>query len=70
MGQLKKNNEVLNVKEVARLLHLDEMTVYRLAGQGEIPAKKIGRVWRFSRKIIEDWFKEGHFSRKPKREKK
>ncbi len=47
--------EVLTVPEVARLLSLSEITVYRLAKLGKIPARKVGRCWRFSKQAIEKW---------------
>lgn len=47
--------EVLTVPEVAKLLSLSEITVYRLAKLGKIPARKVGRCWRFSRQAIEKW---------------
>ncbi|MDP3938261.1 MAG: helix-turn-helix domain-containing protein [Deltaproteobacteria bacterium] len=46
-------NNVLSVREVARYLKLNEQTVYRLAREGKLPASKIGKQWRFSRRDIE-----------------
>jgi excisionase family DNA binding protein len=50
--------EVLTVPDVARMLNLSEITVYRLAKKGKIPAKKVGRCWRFCKEAIEKWFSE------------
>lgn len=47
--------DILTVQEVARMLGLSEVTIYRLAKKGEIPARKVGRSWRFSRSAIEKW---------------
>lgn len=47
--------EVLTVPDVAKMLNLSEITVYRLAKLGKIPARKVGRCWRFSRQAIEKW---------------
>ncbi|MDI3538257.1 MAG: hypothetical protein PWQ13_280 [Bacillota bacterium] len=44
---------VLNVEEVADLLRVSTQTVYNMIKDGRIPAKKIGREWRFSRYQIE-----------------
>lgn len=46
-------NDVLSVREVAQYLKLNEQTVYRLAREGKLPASKIGKQWRFSRREIE-----------------
>jgi excisionase family DNA binding protein len=40
------------VKEVARYLQLKPETVRALARRGELPAVKIGKVWRFDRSAI------------------
>lgn len=49
MTKLAKEVELLTVDEVAQLLRVSRHTVYRLAGNGEIPGRKIGRSWRFIR---------------------
>ena len=46
---------VLTVPEVSEYLKLGESTVYRLAKDGKIPARKVGGVWRFSLKSLNDW---------------
>lgn len=46
---------VLTVREVARLLDIDEMTVYRLARTGRLPAFKVGSQWRFGREALDAW---------------
>ena len=44
--------EILKPSQVAALLQVHVKTVYRLAEQGEIPGKRIGRSWRFSKSDI------------------
>jgi excisionase family DNA binding protein len=46
-------DDVLSVREVALYLRLNVQTVYRLAREGKLPARKIGRQWRFSRREVE-----------------
>lgn len=47
--------EILTVDELAKLLHLHSMTVYRLAKQGKLPGFKVGGRWRFQRDAVEAW---------------
>jgi len=47
---------VMTVQEVAEYLKLAESTVYRLARERRLPARKVGGVWRFSRKVLDEWF--------------
>jgi excisionase family DNA binding protein len=42
----------LTVAEVAIILRLDEDTVRRSAAAGGIPARRVGRQWRFSRDAL------------------
>ena len=47
-------DEVLTAREVAELLHLPVSTVYHLAREGQLPASRLGRTWRFLRPRIEE----------------
>jgi PTS system nitrogen regulatory IIA component len=49
------DNEILTIEEVAKYLRVTERTVYDWAQKGDIPAGKIGAVWRFKRTEIENW---------------
>ncbi|MDR0685468.1 MAG: PTS sugar transporter subunit IIA [Spirochaetaceae bacterium] len=49
---------ILTIEEVAKYLRVSERTVYDWAQKGEIPAGKIGTVWRFKRESIERWVNE------------
>jgi PTS system nitrogen regulatory IIA component len=48
-------DEILTIEEVAKYLRVSERTVYDWAQKGEIPAGKIGTVWRFKKAEIEKW---------------
>ena len=50
--------EILTIEEVAKYLRVSERTVYDWAQKGEIPAGKIGTVWRFKKSEIEKWVNE------------
>lgn len=47
--------DILNVDQVAEILHLHSMTVYRLVKEGKLPGFKVGGRWRFDRHALEDW---------------
>ena len=47
--------EVLTLEQLAELLAVDEETLKELVETGEIPGRKIGPHWRFSRRAVLDW---------------
>jgi PTS system nitrogen regulatory IIA component len=49
------DGDILTIEEVAKYLRVSERTVYDWAQKGEIPAGKIGAIWRFKRIDIEQW---------------
>ena len=49
------DEEILTIDEVAKYLRVSERTVYDWAQKGEIPAGKIGTVWRFKKADLEQW---------------
>lgn len=51
-------DEILTIEEVAKYLRVSDRTVYEWAQRGEIPAGKIGTVWRFKKGEIENWVDE------------
>lgn len=51
----KMAEEILTIEEVAKYLRVSDRTVYDWAQKGEIPAGKIGTVWRFKKTEIENW---------------
>lgn len=55
MGQIPRHDsekEVLDVYGAAQLLGLSEKTVRRLAAENQLPAKRLGRQWRFLRRRL------------------
>lgn len=46
-------DEVLTAREVADLLKMPFSTNYELARRGELPARRLGRTWRFLRPRLE-----------------
>jgi excisionase family DNA binding protein len=49
------NENLLTVKELAEILRVNPMTVYRMAQNGTIPALKINSNWRFLETSIKEW---------------
>lgn len=47
--------EVLTVAHCAELLQVDDKTVLKLAEAGELPGRKLGSTWRFSRTAVLAW---------------
>ena len=47
--------DVLTTAQLAELLQTDETTVRTLARKSELPGRKIGRDWRFSRAAVLGW---------------
>lgn len=47
--------EVLTLEQLAALLELDVDAVRALVEQGDIPGRKLGEQWRFSRAAILEW---------------
>lgn len=52
------NKEMLNTKEVAGYLNINEKLVYRLIKEKKIPATRITGKWTFPRRLIEEWIIE------------
>jgi len=45
----------MTAREVANLLQMHIVTVYRLAERGQLPAFKVGKQWRFREEAIVEW---------------
>lgn len=54
-----EKKEVLNVEEVAELLDVSVWTVRDAAHKGQLPARKVGRAWRFSRQALLNYLADG-----------
>ena len=49
------SKEMLNTKEVAEYLNINEKQVYKLIQGNKIPATRITGKWTFPRQLIEAW---------------
>jgi excisionase family DNA binding protein len=51
-------DQIMTIEQVARYLSLHELTVRRLAREGEIPAFKVGRQWRVKKALLDRWIEQ------------
>jgi excisionase family DNA binding protein len=49
---------LMSVDELADYLGLQKQTIYNWLHQKKISGIKIGKVWRFDKKNIDDWLKK------------
>jgi excisionase family DNA binding protein len=54
-----RTKEVLNADEAAEFLGVNPYTIRQKARQGEMPGRKVGKEWRFSRQALLQWLAGG-----------
>ncbi|MBQ0922743.1 MULTISPECIES: helix-turn-helix domain-containing protein [Saccharopolyspora] len=57
MGQVR----FLTVAEVAKLMRVSKMTVYRLVHAGELPAARVGRSFRVAEKDVHAYLEHAYY---------
>lgn len=55
-----EGKEILNIEEAARLLGVSVKTFNKVLHSESIPARKIGREWKFSRQALVSWVGSGN----------
>lgn len=50
----------LTVAEVASLMRVSKMTVYRLVHNGELPAARVGRSFRVPEQAVHDYLRDAY----------
>lgn len=53
------DTEIMDATEAAAFLKVGERTVRELARKGQLPARKVGKEWRFSRSGLIRWVNGG-----------
>lgn len=53
--------QFLTVAEVASMMRVSKMTVYRLVHSGELPAARVGRSFRVPQRAMEDYLRNAYF---------
>lgn len=51
--------EILTIDEAAQLLGVSTKTFAKVLREGQIPGRKIGREWKFSKRALIDWVGSG-----------
>jgi PTS system nitrogen regulatory IIA component len=46
--------KLLTVTELSEYLRLNKVSIWKYAKEGKLPAFRIGRCWRFSKRIIDE----------------
>ena len=49
---------LMSVEELANYLGLQKQTIYNWLHQKKISGIKIGKVWRFDRKYVDEWLRK------------
>lgn len=49
----------LNVDEIAQHMGIAAITVYRWLEKGDIPAHRVGKLWRFKVSVVDRWIAAG-----------
>ncbi|WP_028926138.1 helix-turn-helix domain-containing protein [Pseudonocardia acaciae] len=50
----------LTVAEVAAMMRVSKMTVYRLVHSGELPAARVGRSFRVPKESVQDYLRNAY----------
>lgn len=58
---LKEQGTFLTVAEVADLMRVSKMTVYRLVHNGDLPAVRVGRSFRVHENSVAEYLRDSHF---------
>lgn len=53
------DRDILNIEEAAALLGVSIKTFNKVLHSQELPARKIGREWKFSRRALIEWVGSG-----------
>ena len=51
--------EILNLQEAADYLGVSSKTFQKVLRTGQVPGRKVGREWKFSRQALTDWIGSG-----------
>jgi excisionase family DNA binding protein len=58
----KPDPKFLTVAEVATMMRVSKMTVYRLVHSGELPAVRVGRSFRVTEADVDEYLRKSFYS--------
>lgn len=67
MDNLMMEDRWLSVDEIAAYLGIKRDTVYKWIDQKDMPAHKVGRLWKFKKVEIDEWVRRSGASRQGNR---
>ncbi len=56
------NVKFLTIAEVASMMRVSKMTVYRLVHGGELPAVRVGRSFRVTETAVDEYLRKSYFN--------
>lgn len=62
VSKIRSMPELLTVSEVAEVLRICKMTIYRAVNSGELESLRVGRSFRIPREAVVTYLKQGHRS--------
>ena len=60
--EVKMDDRWLSVDEIAEYLGIKRDTVYRWIDRRNMPAHKVGRLWKFRKDEVDRWVRKGEAS--------
>jgi excisionase family DNA binding protein len=60
----KEFKQIMDIQELSEYLGIGKSKIYSLIRQKKIPASKIGRQYRFSKDVVDNWLKEKIITKK------
>lgn len=60
------DDEVMSTQEATEFLKVSRGTLMKCVQDGIIPAQKIGRQWRFSKRALLNWLERGQAQKEDK----
>jgi len=57
MRKINMKTEWLNIEEAAKHIGISKSNLYSMAQEKRIPAHRIGKIWRFDVKELDEWIR-------------
>ena len=60
----------LSISEICQYLGVSNDTVYKWIDKHEMPAHRMGRLWKFKKDEVDEWVKAGGAAERPRKDSK